>query len=175
VFELDPYSTVSSNGDSSLFGPVVPAIEFEGVCLAYDDNVILDHIDLKVGRGDCKIILGRSGGGKSTIIRLILGLLKPDSGRILIDGEDITDYSEADMMSVRQKIGMVFQEGALFDSISVYENVAYRLREQHRSEDEIEKRSRGCWSLSTSRTQSTRCRSSCPAACAVVLELRVPS
>ena len=139
MFELDPYSTVSSNGDSSLFDPVVPAIEFEGVCLAYDDNVILDHIDLKVGRGDCKIILGRSGGGKSTIIRLILGLLKPDSGRILIDGEDITDYSEADMMSVRQKIGMVFQEGALFDSISVYENVAYRLREQHRSEDEIEK------------------------------------
>jgi phospholipid/cholesterol/gamma-HCH transport system ATP-binding protein len=138
VFELDPYSTISSNGESSVFGSVIPAIEFDDVCLAYDDNVILDHIDLQVGRGDCKIILGRSGGGKSTIIRLILGLLKPDSGRILIDGEDITDYSEAERMPVRQKIGMVFQEGALFDSISVYENVAYRLREQHRSEDEIE-------------------------------------
>ena len=138
MFELDPNST-STNGDSGVFGPVIPAIEFQKVCLAYDDNVILDHIDLKVGRGDCKIILGRSGGGKSTIIRLILGLLKPDSGRILIDGEDVTDYSEPEMMPVRQKIGMVFQEGALFDSISVYENVAYRLREQHRSEDEIEK------------------------------------
>jgi len=136
VFEPDSYS--SPNRESSVFGPVIPAIEFQQVCLAYDDNVILDHIDLQVGRGDCKIILGRSGGGKSTIIRLILGLLKPDSGRILIDGEDITDYSEAQMMPVRQKIGMVFQEGALFDSISVYENVAYRLREQRRSEEEIE-------------------------------------
>ena len=139
MFEVDPFSTISINGETSVFGPVIPAIEFQEVCLAYDDNVILDHIDLTVGRGDCKIILGRSGGGKSTIIRLILGLLKPDSGRILIDGEDITDYSEAEMMSVRQKIGMVFQEGALFDSISVYENVAYRLREQHRSEGEIER------------------------------------
>ena len=138
MFEPDQLSTFSSNGETSVFGPVIPAIEFQQVCLAYDENVILDHIDLTVGRGDCKIILGRSGGGKSTIIRLILGLLKPDSGRILIDGEDITDYSEAEMMGVRQKIGMVFQEGALFDSISVYENVAYRLREQHRSEKEIE-------------------------------------
>lgn len=118
---------------------VVPAIEFQDVCLSFDDNLILDHIDLVVRRGECKIVLGRSGGGKSTIIRLILGLLKPDSGRILIDGEDITDYTEAEMMPIRQKIGMVFQEGALFDSMSVYENVAYRLREQHRSEDEIER------------------------------------
>jgi phospholipid/cholesterol/gamma-HCH transport system ATP-binding protein len=138
MFGADPYSTISSNGGSSVFSAVIPAIEFQDVCISYDDNVILDHIDLKVGRGDCKIILGRSGGGKSTIIRLILGLLKPDSGRILVDGEDITDYSEPEMMAVRQKIGMVFQEGALFDSISVYENVAYRLREQHRTEDEIE-------------------------------------
>lgn len=118
---------------------VVPAIEFKDVCLAFDDNLILDHIDLVVRRGECKIVLGRSGGGKSTIIRLILGLLKPDSGRILIDGEDVTDYTEAEMMPIRQKIGMVFQEGALFDSISVYENVAYRLREQKRGEDEIER------------------------------------
>ena len=125
----------SSNG----FWQVVPAIEFRDVCLAFDDKVILDHINLSVRRGECKIILGRSGGGKSTIIRLVLGLLKPDSGRILIDGEDITDYSEVEMMPVRQKIGMVFQEGALFDSISVYENVAYRLREQKRDEAEIER------------------------------------
>lgn len=118
---------------------VTPAIEFQDVCLSFDDKLILDHIDLNVRRGECKIVLGRSGGGKSTIIRLILGLLKPDSGRILIDGEDITDYSEREMMHVRQKIGMVFQEGALFDSISVYENVAYRLREQKRDDDEIER------------------------------------
>jgi phospholipid/cholesterol/gamma-HCH transport system ATP-binding protein len=121
------------------FWTVVPAIEFRDVCLSFDDKLILDHIDLSVRRGECKLILGRSGGGKSTIIRLILGLLKPDSGRILIDGEDITEYSEVEMMPVRQKIGMVFQEGALFDSISVYENVAYRLREQGHDEAEIER------------------------------------
>jgi phospholipid/cholesterol/gamma-HCH transport system ATP-binding protein len=121
------------------FWQIVPAIEFQDVCLAYDDKIVLDHIDLSVRRGECKIILGRSGGGKSTIIRLILGLLKPDSGRVLVDGEDITDYNEVEMMPIRQKIGMVFQEGALFDSISVYENVAYRLREQERDEAEIDR------------------------------------
>jgi phospholipid/cholesterol/gamma-HCH transport system ATP-binding protein len=115
-----------------------PAIEFRDVHLAFDEKRVLDGVSFAVRRGETKVILGRSGGGKSTIIRLILGLLKPDSGRILIDGEDITDYNEVEMMSVRQKIGMVFQEGALFDSLSVYENVAYRLREQFVEEDEIE-------------------------------------
>lgn len=115
-----------------------PAIEFRDVCLAFDDKVILDHISFTVRRGETKLILGRSGGGKSTIIRLILGLLKPDSGQIIVDGEDITDLTEEEMMEVRHKIGMVFQEGALFDSLSVYENVAYRLREQNVDEVEIE-------------------------------------
>jgi len=108
----------------------LPAIEFQDVHLAFDDKKVLDGVSFTVRRGETKAILGRSGGGKSTTIRLILGLLKPDAGRILIDGEDITDYTEEEMMVVRQKIGMVFQEGALFDSLSVYENVAYRLREQ---------------------------------------------
>jgi len=89
-------------------------------------------------KGETKIILGGSVGGKSTIIKLVLGLLKPDEGRILVDGEDITDYDELHMMSVRKKIGMVFQEGALFDSLSVYDNVAYRLHEQGLSEEEVE-------------------------------------
>lgn len=135
---LDTLKIDEQNRNSS-FWRVIPAIEFQDVFLAFDDKVILDHISFTVRRGECKIILGRSGGGKSTIIRLILGLLKPDSGRILIDGEDVTEYSEVEMMPVRQKIGMVFQEGALFDSVSVYENVAYRLREQSRPEDEIER------------------------------------
>jgi phospholipid/cholesterol/gamma-HCH transport system ATP-binding protein len=117
---------------------VAPVIEFRDVRLAFDDKVILDGVSFSVRRGETKLILGRSGGGKSTTIRLILGLLKPDSGQILIDGEDITGLSEEEMMPVRQKIGMVFQEGALFDSISVYENVAYRLREQNVEEEEIE-------------------------------------
>ncbi|MFL6468803.1 MAG: ABC transporter ATP-binding protein, partial [Pyrinomonadaceae bacterium] len=116
-----------------------PAIEFRNVMLAFDDRVILNDLSFKVMKGETKIILGGSGGGKSTIIKLVLGLLKPDEGQVLVDGEDITDYSEVEMMPVRQKIGMVFQEGALFDSISVYENVAYRLREQKRDEDEIER------------------------------------
>ena len=115
------------------------AIEFRDVHLAFDDKVVLDGVSFTVRRGETKIILGRSGGGKSTAIRLVLGLLKPDAGRILIDGEDITDHTEEEMMEVRKKIGMVFQEGALFDSLSVYENVAYRLREQGvTDEDEVE-------------------------------------
>jgi phospholipid/cholesterol/gamma-HCH transport system ATP-binding protein len=117
---------------------VAPVIEFRDVHLAFDEKIILDGISFSVRRGETKLILGRSGGGKSTTIRLILGLLKPDSGQIFIDGEDITGYTEEEMMQVRQKIGMVFQEGALFDSISVYENVAYRLREQNVGEEEIE-------------------------------------
>jgi len=89
-------------------------------------------------RGETKIILGGSGGGKSTIIKLVLGLLKPDSGRVLVDGEDITNHNEVQMMKVRKNIGMVFQEGALFDSLSVYENVAYRLHEQGVADDAVE-------------------------------------
>jgi phospholipid/cholesterol/gamma-HCH transport system ATP-binding protein len=117
---------------------VIPAIEFRDVWLSFDEEPILKGISFTIRRGETKIILGRSGGGKSTTIKLILGLLKPDSGQILIDGEDITDYTEVQMMEVRKKIGMVFQEGALFDSLSVYENVAYRLREQKVAEDQIE-------------------------------------
>ena len=117
---------------------VVPAIEFRDVHLSFEDKKILNGISFTVRRGETKVILGRSGGGKSTTIRLILGLLKPDSGQILIDGEDITHYSEVEMMAVRAKIGMVFQEGALFDSLSVYDNVAYRLHELGVLESEVE-------------------------------------
>ena len=117
---------------------IIPVIEFQDVHLSFEDKTILNGISFQVRRGETKIILGRSGGGKSTTIRLILGLLKPDAGRILIDGEDITDYTEQEMMTVRQKMGMVFQEGALFDSLSVYDNVAYRLHEQKIDEAEVE-------------------------------------
>lgn len=117
---------------------ITPAIEFQNVTLSFDDKVILDSLSFTVNKGETKVILGGSGGGKSTTIKLILGLLKPDSGRILVDGEDITEYTEAQMMSVRKKMGMVFQEGALFDSLSVYDNVAYRLHEQAVPEEEVE-------------------------------------
>ncbi len=117
---------------------VAPVIEFRDVYLAFDEKIILDGVSFKVRRGETKIILGRSGGGKSTIIRMILGLLKPDAGQIFIDEEEITEYSEQELMNVRQKIGMVFQEGALFDSLSVYDNVAYRLHEQGVEDSEVE-------------------------------------
>src|SRR5689334_8533523 len=136
--------TVSEAAAESTFHEVddrdraIPSIEFRNVVLAFDDRVILDNLSFKVMKGETKIILGGSGGGKSTIIKLVLGLLKPDSGTILVDGEDVTNYSENQMMKIRKKIGMVFQEGALFDSLSVYDNVAYRLHEQGVPEDEVE-------------------------------------
>ncbi|MGH9958751.1 MAG: ABC transporter ATP-binding protein, partial [Pyrinomonadaceae bacterium] len=115
------------------------AIEFRDVYLSIDDRMVLRGLSFKVMKGETRIILGGSGGGKSTIIKLVLGLLKPDAGRVLVDGEDITEYNEGQMMGVRKKIGMVFQEGALFDSLSVYNNVAYRLHEQGVPEDEVER------------------------------------
>jgi phospholipid/cholesterol/gamma-HCH transport system ATP-binding protein len=136
--------TISENAAESTFLEIddrdraIPAIEFRDVLLAFDDRVILDPLRFKVMKGETKIILGGSGGGKSTIIKLVLGLLKPDAGQVLVDGEDVTDYSEEQMMRVRKNIGMVFQEGALFDSLSVYDNVAYRLHEQNVPEDEVE-------------------------------------
>lgn len=115
-----------------------PAIEFREVHLAFDDLVILDNVSFTVDRGETRIVLGGSGTGKSTIINLILGLLKPDAGRIMIDGQDITDFEDMDLMRIRKRVGMVFQEGALFDSLSVYENVAYRLHEEGIDEEQVE-------------------------------------
>src|SRR5688500_823964 len=116
----------------------IPAIEFRDVHLAFGDRKVLDGLSFKVATGETKIILGGSGCGKSTAIKLVLGLLKPDAGQVLVDGEDITHFDEVEMMRVRKKIGMIFQEGALFDSLSVYDNVAFRLHEQGVPEDEVE-------------------------------------
>lgn len=116
----------------------IPAIEFRNVTIEFDNRKVLNDLSFKVMKGETKIILGGSGCGKSTTIKLVLGLLKPDSGQILVDGEDITNYSEVEMMHVRKKIGMIFQEGALFDSLSVYENVAFKLHEQGVPEDDVE-------------------------------------
>lgn len=117
---------------------VLNAIEFRDVSLAFGDRVILDRVSFAVRHGESKIVMGGSGTGKSTILRLALGLIRPDSGRIFIEGEEITNLTEEELMEIRSKIGMVFQEGALFDSLTVYDNVAYRLREQNLPESEIE-------------------------------------
>lgn len=139
-----PDGQVSEDAAESTFAEVddreraVPSIEFRDVHLAFGDRKVLNGLSLKVMKGETKIILGGSGCGKSTTIKLVLGLLKPDSGQVLVDGEDITHHDEARMMIVRKKIGMIFQEGALFDSLSVYDNVAFRLHEQGVPEDEVE-------------------------------------
>lgn len=135
---LENLSSNDLSEDAAEPGRTTPVIEFRDVDLAFDEQVILDKMSFTVRRGETRIVLGGSGTGKSTIINLILGLIKPDAGRIFIDGEDITHVDDADLMRIRKKIGMVFQEGALFDSLSVYENVAYRLHEERVDEDEVE-------------------------------------
>ena len=111
-------------------GPGGPIIVFDNVSLAFDDKEILRKVSFTLKTGHTKIILGASGAGKSTILRLILGLLKPDVGQIFVNGERVDNMREADLMKVRADLGMVFQEGALFDSLTVRENVGYKLFEE---------------------------------------------
>src|SRR5688572_6144747 len=119
-------------------GRLVPVVEFRNVDLAFDDQVILSDVSFSLGRGETRFVLGGSGTGKSTVIKLVLGLIKPDAGQVLVEGEDITEFDDVELARIRKKIGMVFQEGALFDSLSVYDNVAYRLHEARVPEDEVE-------------------------------------
>src|SRR5947199_7522311 len=107
-----------------------PIIVFDGVNLSFDDKVILRDVSFTLQTGHTKVFLGASGAGKSTILRLALGLLKPDSGRIFVNGEQIDSMGERELMQVRGDLGMVFQEGALFDSLTVRENVGYKLYEE---------------------------------------------
>jgi phospholipid/cholesterol/gamma-HCH transport system ATP-binding protein len=122
-------------------GPGGPIVVFDKVTLAFDEKVILDEISFTLKTGHTKIFLGASGAGKSTILRLILGLLKPDGGHIFVNGDRVDDMTEDQMMGVRADLGMVFQEGALFDSLTVGENVGYKLYEETRMPlDEVRKR-----------------------------------
>jgi phospholipid/cholesterol/gamma-HCH transport system ATP-binding protein len=117
-----------------------PIVVFDDVTLAFDEKVILDGISFTLRTGHTKVFLGASGAGKSTILRLILGLLKPDGGRIFVNGERVDDMTEDQMMAVRADLGMVFQEGALFDSLTVRENVGYKLAELRVPDAEISRR-----------------------------------
>ena len=119
-----------------------PVIELQNVSLAFDVP-ILENISLAAYEGETIVIVGESGTGKSTALKLMLRLLLPQEGRVLVDGEDITNLSFQEALKVRQKMGMVFQGAALFDSLTVFENVAYPLREHTElAEDEIERRVR---------------------------------
>ncbi|MFN0087802.1 MAG: ABC transporter ATP-binding protein [Blastocatellia bacterium] len=117
-----------------------PRIEFQDVALAFGDRMVLDGVSFTVAPGEMKVVLGQSGSGKSTILRLALGLLRPDAGRILINGQEIERMDEDALNRVRKNMSIVFQEGALFDSLTVFENIAYRPRELKWSEEEIENR-----------------------------------
>ena len=111
-------------------GPGAPIVVFDKVSLAFDDHVVLEKISFTMITGHMKIILGASGSGKSTILKLILGLLRPDEGVIWVNGDRIDQMTERQLMTVRADLGMVFQEGALFDSLTVAENVGYKLYEE---------------------------------------------
>ena len=113
-------------------------IEFKDVSKAFGDNRVLDHVSFSVMPGETICILGRSGVGKSVSLMNIMGFLKPDSGRVIVAHEDITDYGEEDLERIRKKVTIVFQNGALFDSLTVGENVAFPLRERRQlSEEQI--------------------------------------
>jgi phospholipid/cholesterol/gamma-HCH transport system ATP-binding protein len=111
-------------------GPGGPIVVFDGVWLAFDDKVILREVSFTLQTGHTKIFLGASGAGKSTILRLMLGLLKPDRGEIFVNGERVDNMREDELRRVRADLGMVFQEGALFDSLTVRDNVGYKLLEE---------------------------------------------
>lgn len=113
-----------------------PVIQFRNVSISFGDRTILHDVSFHVDRGHTLCILGRSGVGKSVSLRMLMGFLKPDSGSIRVNGEEITELSEAGMQEVRKRVTMVFQNGALFDSLTVRENVAFPLRERGGLEEE---------------------------------------
>src|SRR5262245_49152146 len=110
--------------------PGAPVVMFDHVSLAFDDKVVLKDISFTLINGHTKIILGASGSGKSTILKIIVGLLRADDGAVWVNGQRIDQLSEREMMPVRNDLGMIFQEGALFDSLTVRENVGYKLYEE---------------------------------------------
>jgi phospholipid/cholesterol/gamma-HCH transport system ATP-binding protein len=117
-------------------------VVFEDVAIAFEDNVVLDGISFTLYRGETKMLLGVLGSGKSTILKLAMGLIKPDRGRIWVLGHEVNQMKEEELSELRRDIGMVFQESALFDSLTVRENVAYRLMEEGLPGEETERRVR---------------------------------
>src|SRR5579864_1107843 len=137
-----PPATLTERPQSSA-GAATLAIEFENVSIAFEEKQVLDGISFQLLHGETKSIFGIAGSGKSTLLKLALGLIKPDSGRIFVLGEEVTAMTEDQLFELRRRVGIVFQESALFDSLTVRENVAFRLYEEGTvSEEEIEKRVR---------------------------------
>jgi phospholipid/cholesterol/gamma-HCH transport system ATP-binding protein len=120
--------------------PDAPAIRFENVSIGFDEKPVLDNISFELKRGDTRILLGPAGVGKSVLLKLANGLLKPDSGRIFVFGFEVSAMRDEDLYPLRESIGTVFQEGALFDSLTVRDNVGFRLMEDHIPDEEIDRR-----------------------------------
>jgi len=115
-----------------------PYIAFKDVSKSFGDNNVLEHVNFDVLTGETVCILGRSGVGKSVTLQIIMGFMKPDSGRVIVDQQDITDFTEDQLEQIRKKVTMVFQNGALFDSLTIRENIAFPLRERKGiTEDQI--------------------------------------
>ena len=123
-------------------GAPAEAVVFDNVSIAFEENVVLDGVSFHLPRGDTKALFGVAGSGKSTILKLALGLMRPDSGRIFLLGQEVTSMSEQQLFTLRRDVGIVFQESALFDSMRVRENVAFRLMEEGLSEEEVDRRVR---------------------------------
>jgi phospholipid/cholesterol/gamma-HCH transport system ATP-binding protein len=132
----------SENPVAAVVSPSGYAIEFDNVSIAFDENVVLDGISFQLAHGETKAVFGVAGSGKSTMLKLAMGLMRPDSGRIFVLGEEVTSMSEQELFQLRRRVGIVFQESALFDSLKVYENVAFRLMEEGIAAEEIERRVR---------------------------------
>src|SRR5579862_1726412 len=128
--------------DVTTMVPGEPLIAFKDVHIGFDEGEVLRGISFEVWPGETKILLGESGSGKTLLMKLAAGLLDADAGRIWVMGHDIAAMSEEELLDFRRHLGFVFQEGALFDSMTVAENVAFRLREEHAAEEEIEQRVR---------------------------------
>ncbi|OLD56215.1 MAG: hypothetical protein AUI64_02455 [Acidobacteria bacterium 13_1_40CM_2_64_6] len=122
--------TTTQTAKQILAEPGAPIVVFDHVQLAFDEKVVLADVSFTVIKGHTKVILGASGSGKSTILKIIVGLLKADAGVVWVNGQRVDEVSEQDLMSVRADLGMIFQEGALFDSLTVRENVGYKLYEE---------------------------------------------
>ena len=127
-----------------------PFIELVDVTKSFDDGLdqggqlVLDRVNFQVDRGETVVVLGRSGAGKSVTLKHVMGFLRPDSGRVLVDGVEVSKLGEAELLEIRRKVTMVFQSGALFDSLTVGENIAYPLRKRDkRTESEIKERVSG--------------------------------
>jgi phospholipid/cholesterol/gamma-HCH transport system ATP-binding protein len=118
----------------------LPAIEFRNVYLSFDDRTVLNDISFTLDEGEMVLLTGVSGSGKSVLLHLAMGLLKPDAGQIFVEGREIEKLDESELLAIRGGLmGMVFQEDSLFTGLPVYENAAYRLEEHHWSEEEIER------------------------------------